>query len=61
MQLNPARGRKLVHVDFHIESYQQGFMQLNPARGRKLGYYGISPPRRTWFMQLNPARGRKLL
>ena len=35
MQLNPARGRKLVEGFVCIESLIHRFMQLNPARGRK--------------------------
>ena len=37
MQLNPARGRKLVkHITRLSDEHDTGFMQLNPARGRKL-------------------------
>ena len=35
MQLNPARGRKLVR-DVSAATIASRFMQLNPARGRKL-------------------------
>ena len=62
MQLNPARGRKLVLVHDDTLTRRTRFMQLNPARGRKLMHEKQplleSPKQR--FMQLNPARGRKL-
>ena len=36
MQLNPARGRKLVkHLATLRDKHNCRFMQLNPARGRK--------------------------
>ena len=59
MQLNPARGRKLIWMRSQL-FYLLRFMQLNPARGRKrraatAGWSYFF----TWFMQLNPARGRK--
>ena len=60
MQLNPARGRKLVRVASDADTCEAGFMQLNPARGRKLAIFDChSLLVRLRFMQLNPARGRK--
>ena len=38
MQLNPARGRKLLNFGRRILMCKVWFMQLNPARGRKLSY-----------------------
>ena len=38
MQLNPARGRKLVfNLALNVMLECERFMQLNPARGRKHG------------------------
>ena len=61
MQLNPARGRKLVAHLARQSALVPRFMQLNPARGRKHLNIENFLPRSIGlrFMQLNPARGRK--
>ena len=60
MQLNPARGRKRLHLLPGPPVPDPRLMQLNPARGRKRIQDVFSDSSMERFMQLNPARGRKL-
>ena len=61
MQLNPARGRKLVSVSVPLH-VRVAVYAAQPREGTETAHF-LAPRRGAhdaWFMQLNPARGRKL-
>ena len=62
MQLNPARGRKLViWIERSHQFSNQGLCSSTPrGDGNFLEPTQAYLPSPRWFMQLNPARGRKL-
>ena len=57
MQLNPARGRKLVYKIAIIAGWIHRFMQLNPARGRKHDMSTASIPRSPRVYAAQPREG----